>query len=81
EGTPQGTYAACNASVGHQGNAFNAGSVAGSTFEGNDFDSFGVSDNLATYWSDAGNVWDGSSELPSPTPSTVTYAECAGGGG
>ncbi|HEY7529818.1 MAG TPA: dockerin type I domain-containing protein [Gemmatimonadota bacterium] len=74
ERTPSLMEVECNRSSGDP-TAFNSGGVKESAFERNDFRSVRLASSLRSYWSSAGNTWEGSSQPPSENPRTTT---CSG---
>jgi hypothetical protein len=72
--TPSFLEVECNRSSGDP-TAFHSGGVQESAFSRNDFRSVRLSSSLRSYWSSAGNTWDGSSSPPPETPRTST---CSG---
>lgn len=50
------------------GRALGVGAIQESTFVGNNFPTAWFSPNSASYWTSAGNTWDGSSAFPTNTP-------------
>lgn len=67
----------CNVMTGAVGTAkaVGIGGMTNGTFVGNTAPLIFLSKNLQTYWSAQGNTWDGSSALPSRTP-TVNTTGC-----
>ncbi len=73
-----GSIVRCNNIVGPVGDrakALGVGAMMNGKFQSNNMPLIWISKNMQTYWSAQGNTWNGSSALPSKTP-TLSSAGC-----